>query len=145
MADDDQGWTVETIPNPTPEQKAFMKLADAAFREAEGAPPPSRNLMEKMRSQALTNDALDRPGPARDAFDHVMGLSDDEFEAEFGEVLYRNAYDEEDAEEAAMGPWTPPPPERIARRTREVYEAMAERDARRAREREDGDDGAGSP
>ena len=86
-----------------------------------------------MRSQALTNDALDRPGPARDAFDHVMGLSDDEFEAEFGEAPHRDACDEEDAEEAAMGP---PPPERIARRTREVYEAMAERDAQRARERE---------
>ena len=33
----------------------------------------------------------------------------------------------------------PPSPERLARRAREVHEAMAERDARRARQREAGD------
>ena len=81
-----------------------------------------------MQSQAETNSVLGRPGPERDALDRIEAMPRDEFEAEFADVLNRNAYDEEDAEEAAMGPWTPPPPERVARRTREFYEDKVRRD-----------------
>ncbi len=115
-----------------------MPLADEESRDLDEAferilrgdddhrPAISQRLMDKMQDQAITNDAL--RGPAGVTLDRIMAMPQDEFEAEFADVLNRNAYDEEDAEEAAMGPWTPPPPERVARRTREFYEDKVRRD-----------------
>ncbi len=93
----------------------------------DGDPRPAvpQSLIDKMQSQAETNSVLGRPGPEREALDRIEAMPRDEFEAEFADAPDRDAYDEEDAEEAAMGP---PPPERVARRAREVYEAKVRRD-----------------
>lgn len=44
-----------------------------------------------MDEEALTNAALSRPGPARDAYRRVMDMPFDEFMAEFADVLNANA------------------------------------------------------
>ena len=108
------------------ERRALDEAAERALHY--DGPPPPQSLIDKMQSQAETNSVLGRPGPERDTFKRVMAMPRDEFEAEFADVLNRNAYDEEDAEEAAMGPWTPPSPERVVRRAREIYEAKVRRD-----------------
>ena len=99
----------------------FSKEAKRIFREWDDGPPAPQNLIDKMQSQAIANSVLGRPGPEREALDRIEAMPRDEFEAEFADAPDRDAYDEE----AAMGP---PPPERVARRAREVYEAKVRRD-----------------
>ncbi len=54
------------------------------------------NLAKKMQDQALTSAAL-RPGTeARQVYDEVMGLSDEEFYAKFPHVLEPDDEEEED-------------------------------------------------
>ena len=85
-----------SIPNPTPEQQAMIEESRRVFTEAEKLPPPSKRFQAKMDDQALTNAALNRPGPARDVHREIEAMPRDEFEAEFADVLNRNAYDEDE-------------------------------------------------
>ena len=48
-----------------------------------------------MDDEERTSAALSRPGPARDAHREVMNMPRDEFEAEYADVLNRNAYDKD--------------------------------------------------
>ena len=57
----------EVAPDLTGEEREILAAADEAIKAAEDLPPPSRRPMEKMRDRAVTNAALARPGPARDA------------------------------------------------------------------------------
>lgn len=86
---------VETAPNLTPEDRRLLVEMREAEREAEKLPPPSRELQARMDDEEITSAALSRPGPARDAHHEVMSMPRDEFEAEYADVLNRNAYDED--------------------------------------------------
>ena len=97
-----------TIPNPTPEERAFLEEADRVIAEDEAIPPDERkrllregaNLQAKMDDQALTNAALGAPGPARDVHNRVMNMPYEQFEREFADVLNANACDEDEGEAA---------------------------------------------
>ena len=84
----------------TEEERQLLEIGKRAAKEAENLPPPSKAFQAKMDDQALTNAVLGQPGPARDAYLEVTSMPRDEFEAEFADVLNRNAYDEDEGSES---------------------------------------------
>ena len=72
-----------------------MRRADREMENSD-LPPPGPELQERMQLEALASGALMVPGPKRDAYLEIKNMSRDEFEAEFADVLYANAHDEDE-------------------------------------------------
>ncbi len=60
-----------TVPDPAPEERAFLERARADFEEMERieeaglAPAGDRELQDRIDEETLTNAALSRPAPVR--------------------------------------------------------------------------------
>ena len=80
-------------PNLTDEELKTLERLREDRRRAEALPPPSKAFQDKMDDQALTHAKLAEDSSVHD---RVMGMPEDEFEAEFADVLNANAYDDDE-------------------------------------------------
>lgn len=100
-----------TMPGLTPEQEVFVREGERVFEEHDAKAaagllePVDSEFQARIDAEAATSGTLMTPGPARDAFHHVMDMPYEEFETEFADVLNANA-DEDDGTE---GPYERPP------------------------------------
>ena len=92
--------------------------------EAGDLPPISESLARRMQAEADASAFLLSPEGAKAR--EILAMSQEEFEQQYPEIAFADAYDEEDAERE-RDPSTAPAP--LKDHTMETYQAMEEKDA----------------